>query len=137
MINLALSSGRASYNIVDFKFYQVSKNSAKFRDPHYPQVLSKNADIKYGLNYFKKENIMIVGEISNVSPQRVITLPPNNTVFDKNIENEKSGKSEQRDEGTTTKNVIENGKLIVEQYDRHGKLIRKTPPGFLPPGEKA
>jgi len=23
----------------------------------------------------------------------------------------------------------------VEQYDRHGKLIRKTPPGYLPPGE--
>ena len=76
----------------------------------------------------------MIDEIRNVSPQRVIT-PPNN-VFDKPGENVKSGKSDQRIEGTTTKNVIENGKLIVEQYDRHGKLIRKTPPGFLPPGEK-
>ena len=76
----------------------------------------------------------MIDEISNVSPQRVIT-PPNN-VFDKPDENAKSGKSDQRVEGTTTKNVIENGTLIVEQYDRHGKLIRKTPPGFLPPGEK-
>jgi hypothetical protein len=77
----------------------------------------------------------MIDEIRNVSPQRVIT-PPNNAVFDKNTENEKSGKSDQRVEQTTTKNVIENGTLIVEQYDRHGKLIRKTPPGFLPPGEK-
>ena len=76
----------------------------------------------------------MIDEISNVSPQRVIT-PPNN-VFDKPGENAKLEKSDQRVEGTTTKNVIENGKLIVEQYDRHGELIRKTPPGFLPPGEK-
>ena len=76
----------------------------------------------------------MIDEISNVSPQQVIT-PPNN-VFDKPGENAKSGKSDQRVEGTTTKNVIENGTLIVEQYDRHGKLIRKTPPGFLSPGEK-
>ena len=76
----------------------------------------------------------MIDEINNVSPQRMIT-PPNN-VFDKPGENAKSGKSDQRVEGTTTKNVIENGKLIVEQYDRHGELIRKTPPGFLPPGEK-
>ena len=76
----------------------------------------------------------MIGEISNVSQQQVIT-PPNN-VFDKPGENAKSGKSDQRVEHKTNKNVIENGKLIVEQYDRHGELIRKTPPGFLPPGEK-
>jgi len=76
----------------------------------------------------------MIDEIRNVSPQRVIT-PPNN-VFDNPIENNKTGRSDQKVEGTTTKNVIENGKLIVEQYDRHGKLIRKTPPGYLPPGEK-
>jgi hypothetical protein len=70
-------------------------------------------------------------EIGNVSVQRVIT-PSNNTVFDKNNENEKSEKYDQ----TKTKNVIENGKLIVEQYDKNGKLICKTPPGYLLPGEK-
>ena len=76
----------------------------------------------------------MIDEIKNVSPQRVIT--PTNNVFDKPGENTKTGKSDQKAEQTTTKNVFENGKLIVEQYDRHGKLIRKTPPGFLPPGEK-
>ncbi len=77
----------------------------------------------------------MIDEISNVSPQQVITSP-NNTVFDKNTENEKSGKYDQKVEQTTTKNVIENGTLIVEQYYRDGKLICKRPPGFLPPGEK-
>jgi len=77
----------------------------------------------------------VIDEICNVSPQRVIT-PFNSIAFDKNTENERPGKPDQIFVGTTTKNVIENGTLIVELYDRNGKLIRKTPPGFLPPGEK-
>jgi hypothetical protein len=76
----------------------------------------------------------MIGEISNVSQQMAIA--PTNNVFDKPGENTKTGKSDQKVEQTTTKIVIENGTLIVEQYDRHGNLIRKTPPGYLPPGEK-
>jgi hypothetical protein len=86
-----------------------------------------------GKMIFKLENIMI-DEISNVLPKQVIASP--NMIFDKNDENAKSGKSDQRVEEKTTKTVIENGTLIMEQYDRHGNLIRKTPPGYLPPGEK-
>ncbi len=76
----------------------------------------------------------MINEISNVLPKQVIAPP--NKVFDKNSENAKSGKSDQRVEEKPTKTVIENGTLIIEQYDRHGNLIRKTPPGYLPPGEK-
>jgi len=76
----------------------------------------------------------MIGEISNVSQQQVIA--PTNNVFDKPGKNAKSGKSDQRVEEKTTKTVIENGTLIMEQYDRQGNLIRKTPPGYLPPGEK-
>jgi len=76
----------------------------------------------------------MIDEISNALPKQVIA--PTNNLFDKNSGIEAPGKSGQKSEGTTTQNVIENGKLIVEQYDRHGKLIRKTPPGYLPPGEK-
>ena len=76
----------------------------------------------------------MISEISNVSQQQVIT--PTNNVFDKPGANTKARKSDQKVEETTTRNVIENGTLIVEQYDRHGKLLRKTPPGFLPPSEK-
>lgn len=34
-----------------------------------------------------------------------------------------------------TRNSLEDGQLIVEQYDEDGKLVKKTPPGFLPFGE--
>lgn len=36
-----------------------------------------------------------------------------------------------------TRNSLEDGQLIVEQYDEDGKLIKKTPPGYLPFGETA
>ncbi|UCF95186.1 MAG: hypothetical protein JSW39_13880 [Desulfobacterales bacterium] len=35
-------------------------------------------------------------------------------------------------ENTTTKNILEDGKLVVEKYDKDGKLIRKIPPGYVP-----
>ena len=35
-----------------------------------------------------------------------------------------------------TRNSIEDGKLIVEKYDEDGNLVRKTPPGYLPIGER-
>ena len=41
------------------------------------------------------------------------------------------------EEGTTTKNNLEDGRIIVEKYDEDGKLLRKTPPGYLPLGETA
>ena len=41
------------------------------------------------------------------------------------------------EEDTTTKNNLENGKIVVEKYDEDGKLLRKTPPGYLPFGEMA
>ena len=41
------------------------------------------------------------------------------------------------EEDTTTKNNLENGRIVVEKYDEDGKLLRKTPPGYLPFGETA
>ena len=35
-----------------------------------------------------------------------------------------------------TRNSIEDGKLVVEKYDEDGNLVRKTPPGYLPIGER-
>ena len=86
-----------------------------------------------GKMIFKLGDIMI-DEIGNEMPKQMIA--PTNRVFDKNSENAKLGNSDQSVEEKTTKTVIENGTLIMEQYDRHGNLIRKTPPGYLPPGEK-
>ena len=39
------------------------------------------------------------------------------------------------EEYTTERHAFENGALVVETYDQNGKLIRKTPPGYLPPDQ--
>jgi hypothetical protein len=71
----------------------------------------------------------------NISTERVINLNPVDRAFARDPNDSDQEKVDQTLQ-TTTKNVIENGKVIVEQYDRHGRLICKTPPGYLPPGEK-
>lgn len=40
-------------------------------------------------------------------------------------------------EDLQTRNRLENGKIVVEKYDEDGKLVKKTPPGYLPFGEMA
>lgn len=53
---------------------------------------------------------------------------------------DESGKaqSEASAEGnSTTRNRLEDGKIIVEKYDEDGRLVKRTPPGFLPFGEIA
>ena len=42
-----------------------------------------------------------------------------------------------KDDNSTAKNIVEDGRIIVEKYDEDGKLIRKIPPGYLPFGEMA
>lgn len=42
-----------------------------------------------------------------------------------------------QEENTQRKNIVEDGKIVVEQYDKNGKLIRITPPGYIPFGERA
>ena len=35
---------------------------------------------------------------------------------------------------TKTKTIVEDSKLVVERYDENGKLIRVSPPGYIPFG---
>ena len=42
-----------------------------------------------------------------------------------------------QDQNTTIKHRIEDGQVVVEKYDEHGKLLKKTPPGYVPFGEIA
>lgn len=52
-------------------------------------------------------------------------------------ESEKARSEAGADESTRTRNRLEDGKVIVEKYDEDGRLVRRTPPGFLPFGEIA
>jgi hypothetical protein len=56
---------------------------------------------------------------------------------EKSNESEKSRSEAGAEESTTTRNRLEEGKIIVEKYDEDGRLVRRTPPGFLPFGEIA
>ncbi|MFZ0613747.1 MAG: hypothetical protein WAM73_16030 [Desulfobacterales bacterium] len=38
---------------------------------------------------------------------------------------------------TTTRQRFEEGKIVLEKYDRRGKLVKKIPPGYVPFGEIA
>jgi hypothetical protein len=38
---------------------------------------------------------------------------------------------------TTSRQRIEDGQVVIEKYDRQGKLVKKTPPGYIPFGEMA
>jgi len=41
----------------------------------------------------------------------------------------------QSQEDIITRNSFEDGELIIEKYDKDGKLVKKNPPGYLPFGE--
>lgn len=48
-------------------------------------------------------------------------------------------KAKLQDGGDNTHNRtrLEDGKILIEKYDEDGKLIKLTPPGYLPLGEVA
>jgi hypothetical protein len=52
-------------------------------------------------------------------------------------QSEKARSETGADEKSMTRNRLEDGKVIVEKYDEDGRLVRRTPPGFLPFGEIA
>ena len=80
-----------------------------------------------------EKGVIMIDVISSVPSTQEVS--PINRIIDENLDNRNPNKSDQQFK-KTSKTVVENGKLILEQYDRHGRLIRKTPPGYLPPGQK-
>ena len=55
-------------------------------------------------------------------------------------ETKSSAESEQQlkqDEETRRKNAFEDGKLIVEEYNENGEIVRRTPPGYVLSNEMA
>jgi hypothetical protein len=52
-------------------------------------------------------------------------------------DSQKSKMDLQSKDNMKTRNLLVNGQLIVEQYDEDGKLVKITPPGYLPIGETA
>lgn len=97
----------------------------------------------------------MINAIGEATIHQFVRASYNAVLFDKNQENQKTDKIkaqrpvEQSDDGqksemnlqsqetVKTRNNLDEGKLVVEKYDADGKLIKMTPPGFLPFGETA
>jgi hypothetical protein len=98
----------------------------------------------------------MINAIGEATMQQLVRSNYNAETFDRNREIQKSDKvKEQRPveesddgqkaeisrersgENMKTRNSLEDGKIVVEKYDEDGKLVKKTPPGFLPFGETA
>jgi hypothetical protein len=72
-------------------------------------------------------------ELSQIKDEQVREQRP--------VEKTGEGSSTQMDneqfDRTTSRHSIEDGKIIIERYDKAGRLIKKIPPGYLPLGELA
>lgn len=97
----------------------------------------------------------MINAIGEATMQQFVRTSYNAEMFSKDHEVKKTDKIkeprpvEKSDDGQKTemglrsrdnmknRNNLEDGKLIVEQYDEDGKLVKKTPPGYLPFGETA
>lgn len=97
----------------------------------------------------------MINAIGEASVQQVVRANHNSPYNNQLIQEEKSEQIRQerpieasdnapksdlnaaQDQNTTTKHRIEEGQVVVEKYDEHGKLLKKTPPGYVPFGEIA
>lgn len=73
----------------------------------------------------------------NASRYPKIKLHRSNPVGERNKDEQmrhlaQSGIRPHSEERTTTKTVVKDRKLVIEKYDQNGRLIRLTPPGYIP-----
>ena len=97
----------------------------------------------------------MINAIGEATMQQFVRSNYNSETYDKDLEVQKAEKvKEQRpveetkdgnqtemnlksEEDLKTRNKFEDGELVVERYDDDGRLVKVTPPGYLPPGETA
>lgn len=87
-------------------------------------VAVQTAKIEYNNQQSGKE--ALVQETAQIREKRPVEASNEGT---------KADLKDRRQEGGSTKTTIEEGKVVVEKYDASGKLIEKSPPGYLPFGE--
>lgn len=95
----------------------------------------------------------MINAIGEASIQQTMRTNHNNVVIDKEIVKQKATQllqerpiekpdhspgsrmdTQSKDMGSS-RNTIEDGKVILEKYDKDGKLIQRIPPGYVPFGE--
>jgi hypothetical protein len=83
--------------------------------------------VRTSYNVETSEKDLAVQKTDKIRKQRPVEKGDDGQKTELNLHNQANMKS---------RNSIEDGELVVEKYDEDGKLIRKTPPGYLPVGER-
>ena len=84
--------------------------------------------IRANYNSENQEQAVVVQKNDRLREKRPVEKSENSLKSQMNLRDEQD---------TKAKNIVENGEIIVEKYDKEGRLIRKIPPGYLPFGEMA
>jgi len=97
----------------------------------------------------------MINAIGEATMQQIVRSNYNSETYDKDLEVQKAEKVKEHrpveksedghklememksEENLKTRNSLEDGQLVIERYDDDGKLVRVTPPGYLPPGAMA
>ena len=97
----------------------------------------------------------MINAIGEATMQQIVRSNYNSETYDKDLEAQKTDKVkehrpvEKSDDGqkpemdlksegeVQTRNNLQDGQITVESYDDSGRLIKISPPGYLPPGQKA
>ena len=83
--------------------------------------------VRTSYNVETSDKDLAIQQTDKIRKQRPVEKNDDGQKIDVNLENQANMK---------TRNSIEDGKLVVEKYDEDGNLVRKTPPGYLPIGER-
>ncbi|MGD9300992.1 MAG: hypothetical protein PVI13_05420 [Desulfobacterales bacterium] len=97
----------------------------------------------------------MINAIGEATMQQFVRSNYNSETYDKDLEAQKAEKVKEHrpveasddgqkpaldsesEEELKTRYSLKDGQWFVERYDDDGKLVRITPPGYLPPGEMA
>jgi nitrogen fixation protein FixH len=97
----------------------------------------------------------MINAIGEATMQQFVRSNYNSETYDKDLEVQKTDKVkkhrpvEKSDDGQKpemdlkseqemkTRNNLEDGQITVESYDESGRLVKVSPPGYLPPGQMA
>ena len=97
----------------------------------------------------------MLNAIGEATMQQFVRSNYNSGTYDKDLEVQKAEKVKEHrpvedtedghqpemnlksEEELKSRNSLKDGELVVEKYDKSGRLVSVSPPGYLPPGEKA
>jgi hypothetical protein len=97
----------------------------------------------------------MINAIGEATMQQIVRSNYNSETYDKDLEAQKTDKVkehrpvEKSDDGqkpemdlksegdVQTRTNLEDGEITIESYDDSGRLVKVSPPGYLPPGRTA